>query len=170
MNTDLPGNSFSQKSDSPEGPNRDWYACYPEPRHEKKASERLDENHLFEIFYPLKEERVKWSDRWKTVVKPWIPGYLLAKVTEKERLNLLQYPSVFRSVCWKGKLAVIREEEIETVKRITGHPDVEDIQLEQISPGDRVKIDSGELRDMNGVVVHIKGIGRVYCSSLCIVI
>ncbi|NBC03445.1 MAG: UpxY family transcription antiterminator [Bacteroidetes bacterium] len=144
--------SSSEQTTTPE---RNWFAFYVKPRHEKKASARLEER--FEIFCPLKEERVKWSDRWKTVTKPYIPGYLFACVTEKERRAILEDRSVFRTVCWKGQPAVIREEEIETVKRITGHPDVDDIQLEQLSPGDRVCIDSGEFRELNGVVVNIKG-------------
>jgi transcription antitermination factor NusG len=134
---------------------RNWYAFYLKPRHEKKASDRLEER--FEIFCPLKEERVRWSDRWKTVAKPYIPGYLFACVTEKERRTILEDRSVFRTVCWKGQPAEIREEEIDAMKRITGHPDVDDIHLESISPGDHVSIDSGGFRELNGVVVHVKG-------------
>lgn len=149
--------TISQHSGTWKEPERHWYAFYLKPRHEKKASARLEEQHDFEIFCPLKEERVRWSDRWKTVTKPYIPGYLFACVTEKERRTVLEDRSVFRTVCWKGQPALIREEEIETVKRITGHPDVEDIQLQQISPGDRVSIDSGEFRELNGIIVNIKG-------------
>lgn len=145
----------TSSSEKTQTPVRHWYAFYVKPRHEKKASARLDER--FRIFCPLKEERVKWSDRWKTVTKPYIPGYLFACVTEKERRAVLEDRSVFRTVCWKGRPAVIREEEIETVKRITGHPDVDDIQLEQVSPGDRVSIDSGEFCELNGVVLNVKG-------------
>jgi transcription antitermination factor NusG len=136
---------------------RNWYAFYVKPRHEKKASERLREKYEIEVFCPLKEERVQWSDRWKTVAKPYIPGYLFANVTEEERLKVLNDRSVFRIVCWKGKPAVIREEEIEAVKRITGHPDVENIRLEPLTRGDRVKIEAGELKELNGIVVLVKG-------------
>lgn len=157
MNRDLLSSTSSRKAGIMKEPERKWYAFYLKPRHEKKASARLQEKHYFEIFCPLKEERVRWSDRWKTVTKPYIPGYLFVCVTEEERRIVLEDRSVFRTVCWKGQPAVIREEEIETVKRITGHPDVEDIQLEQLSPGDRVHIDSGEFRELNGVVVNMKG-------------
>jgi transcription antitermination factor NusG len=136
---------------------RNWYAFYVKPRHEKKASERLREKYEFEVFCPLKEERVRWSDRWKTVAKPYIPGYLFAYVTEKERRAVLDDHSVFRTVCWKGQLAAIREREIEAMKRVLGEADCEDVRLEQLSPGDRVEVIGGELRDMNGVIVTIKG-------------
>lgn len=142
---------------SKEDKDQKWYAFYLKPRHEKRTSDRLKDQFDFKIFCPLKEERVRWSDRWKTVTKPYIPGYLFACVTEKERKAVLEDRSVFRTVCWKGQPAMIREEEIEAVKRITGHPDVEDVRLEQISPGDRVSIDSGEFRELNGVVINMKG-------------
>ena len=144
-----------KKSSGNNNGERQWYAFYVKPRHEKKASERLSPQH--EIWCPLKEVRVKWSDRWKTVTKPYIPGYIFARVTEKERLALLNDPSVFRTVCWKGRPAVIRQEEIDIVKRVIGDPDVENVRLEQISPGDRVEVTGGELASVNGVVVKMKG-------------
>ena len=134
---------------------RQWYAFYVKPRHEKKASGRLEND--YKIYCPLKEERVKWSDRWKTVTKPYIPGYIFARVTETERLALLNDRSVFRTVCWKGRPAAIREEEMDAMKRIIGDPDVEDPRLEPLSPGDRVEVKGGELARVNGVVVKMKG-------------
>jgi transcription antitermination factor NusG len=144
-----------------------WYAFYVKPRHEKKVLDRLQEqfetgseendDQYPEIFCPMKEERVKWSDRWKTVTKPYIPGYLFACVTEKQRLSILNDPSIFRTVCWKGRPAKIRDEEIELVKRVIGDPNVKDLRLEGIQPGDRVEVTGGELMNMNGIVVKVKG-------------
>jgi len=145
------------KQQTPEQPipNRNWYAFYMKPRHEKKASERLEGR--FHIYCPLKEERVKWSDRWKTVEKPWLPGYLFACVTEKERLSVLQDPSVFRTVCIKGKPAAIREQEIQNLQTVLGETNCENVELEQLRPGGRVEITGGSLRTMKGVIVTIIG-------------
>lgn len=137
------------------GSNRQWFAFYVKPRHEKKASERLEDK--FEIYCPFKEERIQWSDRWKTVTKPYIPGYIFACVTETQRFSVLNDPSVFRTVTWKGRPAVIREEEISTVKTIIGEPGYENVSLQSFSRGDRVRIESGELRNLNGMVVSMKG-------------
>ncbi len=139
-----------------------WYAFYVKPRHEKKVSGRLSERVVseqngVEIFCPMKEERVKWSDRWKTVTKPYIPGYIFAKVTEKQRFEILNDRSVFRTVCWKGRPAKIRDEEIDIVKRMIGDPDLEDLSLKPLQPGDRVEVTGGELANVNGVVVSLKG-------------
>jgi|GEM_PF-757124 len=161
------GSAFSH---SP-APNTVWYAFYVKPRHEKKALERLSEQFETgepqdvnddcgggaELFCPLKEERVKWSDRWKTVTKPYIPGYLFARVTENQRRTILEDPSVYRTVMWKGRPAKIRDEEIELVKRVIGDPGVDDLRLEALQPGDRVEVTGGELMNMNGVVVMVKG-------------
>jgi transcription antitermination factor NusG len=141
------------------------------PRHEKKALERLtdqfaeaEQDHIegdsddnIELFCPMKEERVKWSDRWKTVTKPYIPGYLFARVREQQRIEILNDPSVFRTVCRKGRPAKIRDEEIAIVKRVIGDPGVDDLRLEALQPGDRVEVTGGELMNMNGVVVMVKG-------------
>jgi len=149
---DVPARKQTQKQAKHQ---RQWFAFYVKPRHEKKASERLSQQ--YEIWCPLKEVRVQWSDRWKTVTKPYIPGYIFARVTEKERLALLNDLSVFRTVCWKGKPAAIRQEEIDTVKRVIGDPDVENVRLESISPGDLVEVTGGKLASVNGVVVAVKG-------------
>jgi len=150
------------RTSPPSASTSSWYAFYVKPRHEKKALDRLSEQYHpdkngAEIFCPMKEERVKWSDRWKTVTKPYIPGYLFARVTEPQRIKILNDPSVFRTVCWKGSPAKIRDEEIELVKRVIGDPGVDDFRLEALQPGDRVEVTGGELMNMNGVVVMVKG-------------
>ena len=132
-----------------------WYAFYVKPRHEKKASVRLGES--YEIFCPLKEERVQWSDRWKTVTRPYIPGYIFAKVAEKERLAVLEDPSIFRTVCYKGRPCIIRAEELEAIKRVIGNPNAKDIKLEAIEPGDHVLVTGGRFINLNGLVVAMKG-------------
>lgn len=161
------GSAFSPSS----AQNAAWFAFYVKPRHEKKALERLSDQFktgehddavddcgdITELFCPMKEERVKWSDRWKTVTKPYIPGYLFARVTEKQRHEILNDPSVFRTVCWKGRPAKIRDEEIAIVRRVIGDPGVDDLRLEALQPGDRVEVTGGELMNMNGVVVLVKG-------------
>jgi transcriptional antiterminator RfaH len=145
------------RNDPEHEPRRRWYAFYVKPRHEKKASARLEEEYKFEVFCPLKEERVRWSDRWRTVARPYIPGYLFARVSEQERRAVLNDPSVFRTVTRKGRPAVIRDEEITIVRQVIGEPGYEDVELEPLRKGDHVRVESGELRNLNGLVVSLKG-------------
>ncbi len=134
---------------------REWFAFRMKPRHEKKAAERLAEK--FEIFCPIKEERVRWSDRWKTVTRPWLPGYLFAKVTQRERIAVLNDLSVSSTVCIAGMPAPIRDEEIGRLKVITGASDVEEMEMLPVTPGDHVRIRAGKLMNLNGVVLRVLG-------------
>ena len=145
-----------------------WRAFYTKPRHEKKIVERLEGR--YQRFCPIREERVRWSDRWKIVKKPLIPGYLFAKVEEDERLALLCDPSILRTVSWLGQLAEIKEEEIHAMKVILGMDDVEDFRLETLISGDRVEVTGGEFRKLKGVIVTLHGerasirIDSIHCN------
>ncbi len=132
-----------------------WRAFYTRPRHEKKAADRLEEH--FEVYCPVVETRVQWSDRVKKVKKPLFTSYLFARVDEKERFELLQDPSVSCTVMWLGKPAVIRDEEIRDIRILLEEIEPDNVELEQFSEGQRVKVDSGSLREMEGIIVEIKG-------------
>ncbi len=132
-----------------------WRAFYTRPRHEKKAADRLEER--FEVYCPVIETRVQWSDRVKKVKKPLFTSYLFARVDEKERIEILQDPSVSSTVMWLGKPAVIRDEEIRDIRILLEEIEPDDVEIEQFSEGQRVKVDSGSLREMEGIIVEIKG-------------
>lgn len=132
---------------------RFWRAFYTRPRHEKKAAGRLEAE--FEVYCPVRETRVQWSDRWKTVQKPLFTGYIFARVNDEERRRLLEDPSVSRTVTWLGKPAHIRDEEIYAIRVLL--EEAEEVEVTYVSEGDRVRVDSGELRDMHGVVVSVSG-------------
>lgn len=121
-----------------------WRAFYCKPRHEKKAKERL-EAAGFTLFCPLIKTKVRWSDRWKRVAKPALPGYLFAKVDEPQRHALLQDDSILNCVFWNRKPAVISDLEIDTMRLLLDH--AEDLTIEPIRPavgkGDVVRLDHG---------------------------
>ena len=132
-----------------------WRAFYTKPRHEKKAANRLEDR--FEVYCPVVETRVQWSDRVKKVKKPLFTSYLFARVNESERIEILQDPSVSCTVMWLGKPAVIRDEEIRDIRILLEEIEPDDVEIEEFSEGQRVKIDSGSLREMEGIIVEIKG-------------
>lgn len=135
--------------------NRIWRAFYTRPRHEKKAADRLEGQ--FEVYCPVVETKVQWSDRIKKVKKPLFTGYLFARVTEKERMILLEDPSVSRTVTWLGKPAVIKDEEIRDIKILLDEIKPDNVEIESFQEGQRVRIDSGSLREMEGIIVEVKG-------------
>jgi transcription antitermination factor NusG len=121
-----------------------WRAYYCKPRHEKKAKERL-EAAGFTVFCPLIKTKVKWSDRWKKVQKPAMPGYLFAKVDEDGRKELLQDESILNCVFWNKKPVSILDAEIDAIRFLLDH--AEDILIEparpQIPSGATVRLDHG---------------------------
>lgn len=133
---------------------RIWRAFHTKPRHEKAISERIEEKGI-EVYCPLVETKVQWSDRLKRVKKPLFNGYLFVKVTEKERITVLEDPSVSRCVSYLGKPGVIRDEEIQAIRYILEEGD--DVMIHNFQPGKRVRVASGQMKGASGEVIQISG-------------
>ncbi len=129
-----------------------WRAFYTRPKHEKKVYDRLTQMG-FEVFCPMVKTRVRWSDRWKKVYKPVLPGYIFARVDERQRTEVVQDPSIINTVFWNRKPAVVREEEIEAMQYLLNGAD-EDFSG-SFSEGDLVQITNGDFRGLRGVVVRV---------------
>jgi transcription antitermination factor NusG len=129
-----------------------WFAFYTRPRHEKKVFDRLTEKGV-EVFCPLIKTRVRWSDRWKKVYKPVLPGYIFAYVAESERHDILQDPSILNTVFWNKKPAIIRPEEIEAMKYVLLL--TEAVGEDPPQPGHRVDIVNGSMAGNTGIVMRL---------------
>lgn len=130
-----------------------WYAVYTKPRWEKKVYALLQEKQIM-AYCPLNKVRKKWSDRYKIVHEPLFKSYVFVQVEENEITNVRMVSGVVNFVYWNGKPAVIKEEEINTIRRFLneyGHVEVEHMQFK---PNQRVKIMSGVLMDEEGIVVR----------------
>ncbi len=135
-----------------------WLAFYVKPRHEKKVAERLNRAGT-ELFCPMVSIRVRWSDRWKKIQKPLITGYIFARVTEMERREILNDPGIWRTVFWRGRPALIRDEEIEIMRLFLKKGD--NVKLKPFRAGERVKVTDGGnmlgITGMEGVVIKVNG-------------
>ena len=130
-----------------------WFAVYTKPRWEKKVFTLLQEKKIT-AYCPLNKVRKKWSDRYKIVHEPLFKSYVFVQVEENETANVRTVSGVVNFVYWNGKPAVIKEEEINTIRRFLneyGHVEAEHIQFK---PNQRVKIMSGVLMDEDGIVVR----------------
>lgn len=133
--------------------NKNWYAIYTKPRWEKKVYALLQEQGVV-AYCPLNKVRKKWSDRYKIVHEPLFKSYVFVQVEENEMTKVRMVSGVVNFVYWNGKPAIIKEEEINTIKRFLneyGHVEVEHIQF---TPNQRVKIMSGVLMDKEGIVIR----------------
>lgn len=134
---------------------RKWLALYSRPRWEKKVNKLLIEKGL-ESYCPLNKVTRKWSDRLKLIEEPLFKSYVFVKVSDEDRTAVRMTPGVVNFVYWNGKPAVIKEKEINTIKRfLNEHENVEvqpiDLQLKQ-----RVKITTGPLMDHEGEILSLQ--------------
>ena len=130
---------------------KNWYAVYTKPRSEKKVTERLSDSG-FEMYCPMMKTMRQWSDRKKKVQLPMFPGYVFVYVEENERSLILQDSGVLNFVFWLGKPAVIRDNEIEAIKKIAENGEEINISAEAFEIGRLVIIPEGPFKGMTGKV------------------
>ena len=135
--------------------NHRWYAIYTRPRWEKKVNTLLLSKGV-ESYCPLNRVRRKWSDRIKTIEEPLFKSYVFVKITEEARTDVRMTDGVINFVYWNGKPAMIKEKEIQLIKRfLDEHDNVELVKIE-LRKDERVKVLSGPLMDHEGKVLEVK--------------
>ncbi len=130
---------------------KNWHVLYTKPRNEKKVAERLEKDG-YEIFCPLVRTLRQWSDRKKKVSVPMFPSYVFARVDEKERLEIVKDPGVSHFIFWLGKPAIVREYEIQAIKKIEEHGEEITVEHNGLEKGQRMEITEGPFKGLVGMV------------------
>lgn len=132
-----------------------WYAIYTRPRWEKKVAEILTDKKI-ENYCPLNKVVRQWSDRKKVVFEPLFTTYVFVKTTEKMYTEIRKITGVINFVYWLNKPAVIREEEINSIKDfLSNHYNVH-LEKTPVVINDIVRVTSGPLMEYEGNVIAIK--------------
>ena len=138
-----------------------WYAIYVHSRAEKMVHAELARKDI-ESFLPLQRKLRQWSDRKKWVEMPLISGYVFVHITRKFYDIVLQTDNVMQYVRFEGKAAVIRDQDIETLKRMLGQSDMQvEITMEELLPGTQVEIISGPMMGFRGELISFHGKNKV---------
>lgn len=127
-----------------------WYALYTKPRKEQKVAQQLEQLG-FTIYLPLKTEIRQWSDRKKKVISPLFSSYVFIQIEESNRQNVFIIDGVLNYVFWLGKPAVIRDEEMELMRREIEQPNSE-VSVESIQPGDKILLQQGVFKGQEATV------------------
>ncbi|MCK5814865.1 MAG: UpxY family transcription antiterminator [Flavobacteriaceae bacterium] len=130
-----------------------WFVIYVKPRAEKKVVQELEKLGIT-VFCPMITEVRQWSDRKKKVEVPLINSYVFVQLKEKEREIVFQVPYVVRYLFWLKKPAIVRDEEIRVLKETLSEVGV-NAQVENLKPGDRLKVKSGPFAGKEGVVQEL---------------
>lgn len=132
-----------------------WMAVYTRSRTEKKVHERLQEQDV-ESYLPLRKSKRQWSDRTKIVELPLISSYVFVCCAEAERREVLKTDGVVNFVFYRGKPAVIRDEEMQRMWKFLADYSHMDLKVTNYKPGQKVKVEAGPLAGKNGEVLYTK--------------
>ena len=133
-----------------------WYAIYTRSRYEKQVAEQIERKRV-PVFLPLRLEVHRWQDRYQKVEVPMFRGYLFAQfaTNSADRTAILSTAGVVRIVGFGQEYTEVPGEQIEALRRLADervllHPH------RYLRIGQRVKVASGSLAGMEGILVRIK--------------
>ena len=133
---------------------RKWHAVYTKPRWEKKVNAMFLTRGITS-YCPLNKVRKKWSDRTKMVEEPLFKSYVFVHVNEEEQSKVRLVNGVLNYVYWNGKPAVVKDHEIDTIKKFMNEYEAVESHPVKLSARQRVRIDAGLLMHQEGVVQKV---------------
>ena len=130
-----------------------WFVLYTKPNRELKVAEGINTLGI-NAYCPTFKQIKHYTDRKKKVQKPLLPSYVLVQLSEQDRPKVFAIPGVVRYLFWLGKPAVVREEEIDLLKKnLTGIFDA--AMISKLSIGKQYTIPSGPFKGQSGIVKNV---------------
>jgi transcription antitermination factor NusG len=136
-----------------------WLAVYTTARHEKTVAGHFAVRQI-ESFLPLYRTVRKWKNGCTmTLQLPIFTGYIFVRLDPRDRVRVLEVPGVLWIVSAGDRPLPLPDAEIEALRS--------GINLSKCEPhpylvvGDMVRIKTGALAGMEGVLLRKKGILRV---------
>lgn len=144
---------------------RNWFVVKTRPRHEKKVNSLLQE-YGYHTYLPLVKTIRIWSDRKKKVTVPLIPSTLFIRDIDCDKKTLYSVPGFHSILKLNSKIGVVRPEEIEQLKIVTGEEELEfdSVNTESFNRGDEVEITGGPLRGFFAKAIEEMNTFRVLIS------
>jgi transcription antitermination factor NusG len=140
----------------------EWFAVRVRTRAECTVSEFLTGRGI-ETLCPTYPDRRRYSDRIKTVEAALFPGYLFCNIDRIDRLPVLKAPGVDYIVGFGREPYPVDLAEIQAVQAVMRsgllarpHP--------FLKVGQRVRVESGPLINLEGILLATKGENRLVLS------
>lgn len=153
---------FSEKQEMPPIAKSLWYALQVWSRKESFVSLHLT-GLGYECFLPTYKSQRKWSDRVKELEQPLFPGYLFCRFDFHSRRPLVMTPGVMQIV-GNGKAPLpVADEEIERIQ-LAVSAEATRQPWPYIAMGERVRVNQGSLRGLEGILINFRGSHRVVVS------
>lgn len=144
--------TYEQQSDTCLESSRKWFAVFTIPQNEKSAVKHLNMREI-ESFLPTYRSVRLWKNRQKVQIDlPLFPTYIFVHINSYERTRVLQSPGVVQILggC-KGPLP-LPDSEIEFLRSGVCRGKIEPYR--ELVVGDRVRIRSGAMQGVQGVLVR----------------
>jgi transcription antitermination factor NusG len=133
-----------------------WLVAYTKPRWEKKLADQLTAKG-FTVYCPTQRIKRRWSDRIKWIDQPLFSSHIFVHLEPERRDAVYFTPGFVRFLFWNKRPAVVRDIEIDTLRRWLNDFDHESITVESIAPGTKVHVQSGPLQGREGIVIEQRG-------------
>ena len=119
-----------------------WYVLHTKPRNEKKVEEQLLSIGI-NAYCPKRTEIKFWSDRKKKVEVPVLPSMVLVKLNDNNINRVFESPGVIKFMFWMGKRAIVRQSEIDILKKyLDGSYNLKISKSSGINVGDKFSLPS----------------------------
>jgi transcription antitermination factor NusG len=139
-----------------------WYVLYTCANHEKHVAAELSARTV-EHFLPLYRCVRRWKDRRVTLDMPLFPGYVFVRLALRDRLRVVQIPSVVCLVGFGGWPVALPDTEMEIMR--SGFSESWRAEPHAfLTVGRRVRITGGPFAGMEGVLERRKNNFRVVVS------
>jgi transcription antitermination factor NusG len=131
-----------------------WHVIYTKSKWEKKVDSLLLQRG-FESWCPVQKKERQWSDRKKIIEEPLFRSYVFVKAAKEERNQILSVNGVVNFLYFEKKPAIIRDKEIQTIKKYLGesYQSIQVVDMNSIPPQTRVAINNGLFMGQKGEVI-----------------
>jgi transcription antitermination factor NusG len=145
---------------SPQYLEESWYAAQTCANHEKRVHDHLQQRTV-ESYLPVYSAVRQWKDRRVKLDIPLFAGYVFVRISLQDRLQVLQLPSVVRLVGFGGHPTPLPDQEIEALRQGLTH----NVLMEPyLKVGQRVRVKSGPLQGLEGILLRKKKLSRFIIS------
>jgi transcription antitermination factor NusG len=151
-----------------------WHVVYTKPHFEKKVADLLTRKGI-ENYSPQNKVYSQGIDRRKIIHTPLFSSFVFVRISIEELPVVRQTNGIINFIFWLNKPAVIRDKEIENIKRFLSEYGFVQLEKVNIHLNDVVKINPVPLTEHEGKLVSIKSksvrmvlpsMGYVMCAEV----
>jgi transcription antitermination factor NusG len=133
-----------------------WYVVFTKTHCEKKVADTLSKKGI-ENYYPLNKVLKHGIDRKKIAHAPLFPSFVFVRISIDEQLKVRQTAGVLNFVFWLNKPAIIRDKEIDIIRKFLSEHGFVKLEKTDAHFSDVVKINPVPLIEQEGKVISMNG-------------